>query len=307
MRFRFAVVFALLTLPALSSPAPEPVSFCSGWTLGQKLEFRASRVEESVGEDGKMIRVLSRLPIQLEVIQRDASGFRLAWTYGATVLEENTGDPLAAWALSLFDGLRMEVRTDPSGRVMSVANARTVKEFLVAARRRKQVELGALGLDDEERIELTKVLHVLTDPERSANLPLPDAEFLLQICGRSLELGKRQRFDRTPAALGGEPSGVKVSFLLRSVDEQRARASIEWRNEESQAAKEFLGALFRILAEAQGKRPQRLQIQDAGAIEFDLESGWPARVSHERTVRVGKVTERRRVEMDFIPPPLDPT
>jgi hypothetical protein len=312
MRFRLRVVLAalfaaLLAAPAIASAAAEPVSFCSGWTLGQRLEFRATRLVDSQNEDGTRSRVLSTLPIRLEVIQQDASGFRLAWTYGTTVLEENTGDPVNAWALSLFDGLRVELRTDASGRVLSVANARTVKEFLVAARRRLQTELAVLELDDEVRITVTKALHLLTDPEISANLPLPDIEFLLHICGRALEPGKWQRFDFMPAALGGESSGGMVSYLLRSLDEERARASIEWRNEESALAKEFLGALFRILAEAAGKPTQKLQIRDAGAIEFDLESGWPARVSHERTVRFGKNTRLRRVEMSFIPPPLDPT
>jgi hypothetical protein len=155
------------------------------------------------------VRVFSSLPLQLEVMQRDRTGSRIAWTYGKTAVEESRGGPIEAWALSLCDGLRMDVRTDAAGRVKSVANAREVKEAMVGVRRRMLAEPSTLGVDDEERIEVTRTLHLLTEPKRSGNLALPDAEFVPQLCGRTLERGKRQRFDMAPAAGGGEPIALR--------------------------------------------------------------------------------------------------
>jgi hypothetical protein len=308
MRSQLCIALAwLFAAPAARSEPAPPLTFCEGWSVGQRLDYLAKRVNETKEEGKPLVRVVSSLPLQLEVMQRDRTGSRIAWTYGKTAVQESNGGPIEAWALSLYDGLRMDVRTDASGRVKSVANAREVKESMVGVRRRMLAELSTLGVDDEERIEVTRALHLLTEPERSANLALPDAEFVLQLCGRALERGKRQRFDMAPAARGGEPIGFVVSYLLRSVDPDGRQATVEFRTEQSPSVKEFLGALFRLLAEVEGTPQRRLEYRDSGVIEFDLETGWPARMTVERTLRVGKEFEKTRVELALIPPALDPT
>jgi hypothetical protein len=300
---RTILAVAFLLVPTSSGSAPQSLDFCSGWSVGQQLDFVARRVDEARAAGKPATRVVSSLPVQVDVIDQDASGFKIAWTYGTTTIEENTEGPLAGWALSLFDGLRVELRTDAAGRVKSVANARTVKEFLIVTRRRMAAELEEIEVASEQRELLSRVLHVLTEPQRSANLPLPDAEFLLQICGQSLAPGQRRSV--APASAAFEVFERKVSFVLRAVDRAATRATIEWRNEEDPRAKEFLGALFRLIAEAQGNPRQRLQIRDAGTIEFDFASGWPERVTHDRSVRFGKTVERIRTEIERVP--HDPT
>ncbi len=303
LRF-LAIAFLLLAAPTPSRAAPPTLDLCSGWFAGQKLDFVARRVEESKEPGEPETRVVSALPVQLEVLHRDVSGFRIAWTYGTTLVEENTDGPLAAWALSLFDGLRVELRTGVTGRVQSITNARSVREFLVGKRRQMALELEKIEADADAKELLCRVLLLLTEPQRGANLPLPDVEFLLQVCGQSLTLGQRQSAE--PASAAFERFGRKVSFVLRSIDRDRGRATIEWRNEEKEA-KEFLGALLRLVAEVAGTPRERFEVRDAGTIEFDLETGWPERVSHERTLRFGKAVDRTRASIELVPPARDPT
>ena len=78
---------------------------------------------------------------------------------------------------------------------------------------------------------------------------------------------------------------------------------MEWRNEESAEGRALVRALFRAAAEAQGEAPDtRLEVSDGGVVEFDLASGWPAPVSHERTVRYGKRTQVRRSIFEGLSP-----
>ena len=198
-----------------SRAAAVKVDFCSGWTVGQSLSFESTRVAESRVEGGASTRIVSKTPVHVDVVAEDDSGYRIAWTYGRIRVEENSAGPLEAWPLSLFDGLRVELRTDASGRVTRVSNAQRVKEHLVQSRSRLLHELQGMAPSETERVTAEAFLRAATQPGRGAELPLPDAEFLLGICGRSLALGQRQRFERTPAALGGQPTGSFVSFLLR--------------------------------------------------------------------------------------------
>lgn len=273
-----SLVIASVVIPTGAAEPAKQLTLPSNWSAGTTLQYDIIRVKENV-RNGVTNTSRARTPLTIEVLERKAAGYRIAWATGRSTVEEPKQlDESQKRLLNLADGLKLVLRTDTAGTPEELVNrvevAGTYKKILGEIR----ANLAANGMSAEKIAQATAPVEMLTQPERVPALALKEPNIFFLATGGEYVLGQVRSYeDQLPNPLTGKALVTQAQTKLQEVRTATSEAVIEWSQEP--------------------KSPEpNLTLRDTASYLVDTKTGWPKRVQFERTLTAGGTRRVERTE-----------
>lgn len=307
---RIVIAAAVCLLPAVApaqemEPAAEAkdVAIRPNWKAGMRFKLRRVREKRETNRAGVTTATVTNTLITVVVTEVQAERIRLDWMYGSTTVTVNGAEPgpLVQAAHNLLEGATAKLVVDDLAEAKAVTNG---AELLEHARQ----GIEELEVRQELRGPARKLLNQLRgqvrDARQLAGKILGEARLLLMCSGGDYPPGKKLVYDELiPQPFGYQFGRAKVktaiSFTLAAPAAGATEHTVTFTTRmDGEAARPALFKAYTEFAKRRGTAvPEddsalgELVFQDDATFTLDAKSGFPSKVEHTRTVKIGG-TER---------------
>lgn len=291
---------ACLGIPATADELKE-LELKPKWKSGDIARYEMTRIQ--VREvDGKPVRkVVTRTPVEVEVIDTNEEGSFHRWTQGSTVFDDQKfDDDLSARALnSILKSIDIDLELDADGLFLGVRNWKELRGNSHKLQDAVLAQMAKSGAPKTTLDQLRKEMDKFFATKESIELAFTRHSALLFLpFGETYELEKAVTYEtELPNVLGGDvPFPAKGEYTLKSVNKETGIAIIVFKRcPEPKEMTRVLRAWVDDVAKKAGKPAPRelpeLELQDVIEYEFDLNTGWVKSLTHTRTAKQTAFTQ----------------
>jgi hypothetical protein len=303
-RFRPALVAALVAgfAPARGDSADEKsLELKPAWKKGDvaRYEMTRTQVRES---DGRVDRkVVTRTPVDVEVVESGGDRIVLRWSQGSTVFDDpkRDDDPSARAVNGILKGMDIDLVLDPGGRFTGVRDWKELRGGGVKTRDAVLAQMAKSGTakatldllrNDTDKLFATKESIEAAFARQPALLVNP--------FGREYEVGKAVEFEtELPNVLGGdEPFPATGTYTLKALAKETNVAAIVFKlaadpKEITRVLRKWLDETAKTTGVPAPKDVPELTLEEVTEYQFDLTAGWVASVTRTRTARQPTFTQ----------------
>ena len=271
------------------------------WNAGDRwnLELTKERIQNGRSA-GKSVT-----PVEMKVVEKSEDGFVILWTYGRTVveasaagkemLERTANQELLERLTGLVDDLSLRIGTDAMGTPMRLLNQEEVAAALEKAKAALLEWLKGSGLPGRMLDQVSRTIDGMWRPAYLSKSILKEPGIFLLPSGGSFVVGEKKAYqDRIANPFGSEPFHSRAFFLLESIEPEPGRAKMIWRQSfDREKSREVLEKTVADLMRRAGPGGQAdidlsgLSIEDSAAYVYELKTGLPLTVEHQRAVKIG--------------------
>jgi hypothetical protein len=296
----------LLFAPALAAQ-PKVMELKPRWKRGDALRYEMTRTHAREA-DGKVVRkVVTRTPVELEVVDVDEEGSIIRWTQGSTVFDDPKfdDDPTARATSAIQKGLDIDLDIDGEGVLIGVRNWKEIRGIGHKVQDTVLAQMAKAGTPKATIEAVRKDTDKLFATKESIEAAFgKHAVLLFYPYGEEYEFEKSVPYEGEIINVLGneEPLPAKGEYLLKSIDKDTMIAVILFKQVlDQKEAGTVLRKWFEDIAKRTGKPAPKelpdLQVEESMEYEFDLVSGWVKAVTHTRTVKEGTKAQTETVTL----------
>ncbi len=281
------------------------VSLPLEWEIGEKQHWEIRKKRTDFKWQRQVSKQQAVLPFTVELLERDALGYRIAWTYGMAELEIAPAEQHAFLRdfMKLNEGLRLEIQTDTEFIDLVLRNTDEVVTHYekVAARLKKFLQSSEFSPEHLEKVN--QVLEPLMKRENVARTIMTDPELFFYYFGGSYALDFDEEFpDVLPNPFGGPLLPATVRVRVKEYDSHNNELVILWNQSlDSEKAGRILQESFKRLLKMgdlaqENNASVELEIQDRHLYRMNTVTGWPYAIESTRTAHSNqwkRVEEKR--------------
>jgi len=297
--FTAAAATLLVTAAADSFAQGVSIHVDGRWKAGD--EVRYERVKSRT-DSAAATPFVTYTPVTIQVIETSPMRHLLRWRDGRSRTE---GVPAAASALveqlqERFANFEYVIELDRMGAITALRNWEAVRDAAFAAMDAAAAAPGGASGAAAQPDAVAQVRALFSSRESVERYLLREVQLFFMLYGWRLDPGEKTSYeDQLPNPLGGPALPATATIELASADRQRAtlRYTLDFdRDKAGRLLADSLAALAArsgIAASGVEAVAKSLQVRDTAELTFDLQARWPARLVHERNIRI---QDRSRVD-----------
>ncbi|MHC4942993.1 MAG: hypothetical protein ACYTG7_08245 [Planctomycetota bacterium] len=308
--FLFGTFYIAIDLNA-QEEKPVVLELPSDWEKGET--YRIERIKEREGfEDDEITFYGSgRSVIRAEVVDKGEEYYVFKWVVEKSeILEGTSAAEGIDQVMNLIEGVEFEFRTDASGTPERLENpdqhSAYMKEIFDKALQTKKRHGATASLVEKVR----EALEPLLQPESLEILLMREPQLFYMPSGGSFLLGVPREYETLlPNPYGGKPFPAKGHYLLKDINSEANFAILSWKQSLDEAeAQRIMDSTLKEMLERMDKPipseemlSQAMEINDSAQFIYDLETGLPSSIIHERTTVIQNIRRVDRLTFNIIP------
>jgi hypothetical protein len=276
--------------------SPLVLELPSEWDTGDTFRIERIKDREGYADDELTFQGSTRSIIRVEILDKSDDHYVFKWVVEKSEMLKgaSTGEALDQ-VMNLIKGVEFEFRTDAHGTPVRLENPDARSAFMKELFDKMLMAMREEGMSDRKIEKVREALEPLLQPESLEILLMKEPQLFYMPSGGSFAMGELQEYETLlPNPYGGRPFPAKGSFLLKDVNPAANFAILSWKQtlDKDAARKIMAGTLKGMLEKMAEPVPddellsQPIDIRDSAQFIYDLETGLPRSILHERTTSI---------------------
>ena len=286
-----AVAFLFLRVgpTPLAVGADDRIEIVPHWEKGARASYEITKTRTKEKEGSDALNATSRTDLVIEVLDKTAEGYSVAWTFGETTFldPEQQRNPLIKQMANLIKGQRIVLDLDVFAAIKGVRNWEELRAASTKVIDGTAKELAAAGVDPTvtEKVRGQAVAMFSTQKQIEQTC-IPEARIFFMAHGATLSPSEPLEYeDHLQSPFGGEALPTHARFSLRSMDRASDQVIITWEQSvDPEQLQRVIEGIASSVAKDNFSKLKNMSMEDHAEFVLEMSTGWVRSLRHTRRI-----------------------